>query len=61
MIEMIRQLTRSARSLEASADEAELYAARQCLQNTLHVLERTLQSMECSVAESLSDNGLVRN
>lgn len=54
MIEIVRLLTTKARSFGASDDLHELNAARECLQNALHVLERTLQSMDCDPAEPLS-------
>lgn len=51
MIEAIRLLTRNARSFGISSNQAELEAVRECMQKALHVLERTLQSMDCEVRE----------
>jgi len=60
MIEMIRLLTDRARSSGAPADRSDLGAAREHLQHALHVLERTLQSIDCGAADSLSTNTFVR-
>jgi hypothetical protein len=46
MIELVRRLTRNRDLSRVSADDVELCTAREHLQNALHVLERTLQSMD---------------
>jgi hypothetical protein len=61
MIHIIRRFTRSASSFETSADELALQAAHERLQNALHVLERTLQSMDCDTRETLSGNTFPQN
>lgn len=56
MLEMIRLLMDRVRSSGVPTDRNDLGAARERLQHALHVLERTLQSMDCGAAESLSTN-----
>lgn len=46
MIEIVRLLIGKAHPWGVTADEAELCAARDRLQNALHLLEQTLQSMD---------------
>ena len=58
MIEIVRLLTRNPHLFKAFADEAELCAARAHLQNALHVLERTLQSMDGDPTEPSCANAI---
>lgn len=56
MIEIVRLLTRNRDAFIGRDDEAELRVARVHLQHALHVLERTLQSMDGDPAESCCAN-----
>ena len=51
MIEIVRLLARKMHSWESTAEEAELCAARDRLQNALDLLERTLESMDHNALE----------
>jgi hypothetical protein len=55
MIEIVRLLARNPSLLGTGFDPMELCAARERLQNALHVLERTLQSMDQDSRESTSN------
>ena len=51
MIEIVRLLTGKIHVWETAAEEAELYAARDHLQNALALLERTLESMNHNASD----------
>lgn len=55
MNEIVRFLTKNPSLFGTSVDPVELCAAREHLQNALHMLERTLQSMDPDSCESASN------
>lgn len=61
MIKLIHLLTRNAWSSGSSTVEVEFSAALTRMQNALQVLERTLNSIDRELPESLSGNTVDRN
>ena len=61
MIEIVRLLTGKTHSWGATAEEAELCAARDRLQNALDLLERTLESMDHNALESVHSGTSTRS
>ena len=51
MLEIVRLLARKGDSSTEAADQATLCLARDRLQNALHVLERTLQTVDSTGSE----------
>ena len=60
MNEIVCLLAKNHRWLNSRADQAELCAAREHLQNALHVLERTLESVNQGIPEPACNSTLHR-